>query len=1449
MGMLLCGRKEIEMKQEKIKMLAAFLALVLGMGTLATACGKRNEENNSTEVIQTEESGVSDTDDSGSGEGTETESEDMTAAPLPELKIPNGDIITHAASLQDGGDAHYADSIRSAAVIENQNMTLVHGLNGGAGSSNVKNLVTSITNKKGRAYIEDTMDAFVRTKDGKTYYASDWMTGSSMNIYRGGYYYQEVRVTDQGFGDSEAILKDAYEVDLGKFAALNEQVTSNGVNDGVYSFTVNALSDPAVENKKLSFSTKDYNALLLTVKTEQEYFGQIYVRLKGMGGYTNEMSKYFSLIPGDDYHTYIIRLDDLKSYDGTVSAIRLDMGRFIGEEIEIKSLKAINIDENTLPVRFDRGLHAYSDKLHGELHFVTTGETENWASYGMETAIAKETVAKLILKDKKGTHDSLSGVDFDSLEYVGFDIKGAGIFGYILAAEERSGKLTVEEKDGCYVIIQEMAPEKDKVAAKSHFYMGQRIYTDESHDFDAFLKEAEIERHPLADENFSVRYDRNDPSLYSSYVGYDALRGAYRLKINYTDFNAAYFNKQNQHYRAYTTVKGDALDREIYLYTAAEGGQLESAVILDEKDMMLPIPLQVIKNFEGDGEESIYLRDIGYSETYLPLLVEAGSSRTFSILNLYQNWGKFPLMQISWIQYSAPYYHLSTGVTETNCIAPMYGGNGSFQFVSDLKNGKVYEFHVVSSKSLYTLPDFRAMSQPMWENQPQHYSAAQISWLQYTDAKGNYSASEFISDRIDAYGPVYADIIIQYRSDDGRIDATYRHAEMPQTDENRTYYTLRYEIKEDISIKNFAEDFNILEINGRSVTYAKLGYLDADNQPQIVDANKSAEGRFHILGTEAPYFDIFGYPSQYGLCNYAVLIKSANIVLDGKAFDGNFIIEEWCEDHMNYTRLSLDLGEIILKKGDHIEIDLLLLPWGDYNDKNDDKVRAVREDSCLKPYQVDVQVGSPMEDGFIPSVLAENNKAEFTLSGGKNNCAVRVYGFDVLSAPAVYEKIDGKWVEYDLSSHNTPDKEGNAHYYDGYSVQYDRDGSFSYSFAVDMKDGKARSFKVEVSAFEDYPELETGEENGEPETEDRVELEEETKPQGKGAPVHYYSAQDIYLTADKALEGAISSARLIGADLAYGEDGVRYARLYGEAGSPEAFIVFESHVDALKSAPFLAFKYRTVTPGSYHESWLNSTSPLPKRSVKEGYKTDGQWHYYVVDATVAISEGVYDGKQLCYFRFDFLNVDQNIPVDAYVDLAYIGFFASEADAMKFEYGDAYKTAEELRDEKNAACVDPSSPYKLSDTVYGSIIDFVNGEKQDASANSKEGVYLVDFVGKAAADRVTLAGWTVVDGGVEKYVWSADGGKTWQDAELWLIGSIGSGAGTAHYNVVQKKIGAYSFSASSNLNSTYQHNGGGGLMANLSAYTGQTVNVVFAAVPKNAPDTICLITCVQHVKVK
>ena len=680
----------------------------------------------------------------------------------------------------------------------------------------------------------------------------------------------------------------------------------------------------------------------------------------------------------------------------------------------------------------DRTFHIYSDKVNLVQHLTTTGgEASGIAGYGQIYQLDASRVKSLIIQDANGTHTTLDGVDFATCEYVGFDMERAGVIGFILLPyEDNEGKLNVTLQDGVYTIEQHIENNVDKVyPIHSHLYFGMRMYTKADHDLEAFVKEAECERNPLTGLEITKRTDG------AAYVGYDALRGAYRFDVNGGDFSNNYYNAPNQVFTVNAAITADNLDRNIYVYTHTASGCLESAVIMDEDQTLIPIPLEVTKNFSGENEDSLYLPgDVSYGETFFPLSLKAGETKKFTVLNLYQNWGNYPLKQISSIQFVAPYYHLSTGVTETNCIAPSF----------------------VYGKDNWLLPDFRAMSAPLWASQPQHTAIGQLFVVRYDTADRVTANLENYHNDIDSYGPVYADVTMDYLAQDGAIHVSYRHVEMPQTDENRTYYSLRIDVLEDVSFKDFKSDFSLFCFNGRHPKFNKLGYLDENNQHQVLDlgiATAKTYDRFFKLGSEYPFFDYYE-PLAADAVNFALIVKDSHIIIDGQEFTNGFLMRDRYDGSLNFGDLTLDLGEVTLKAGDCICVDYILLPWGYVDSTSDQNVLNVRQDSCIDPYKVTAEVGSVIEDTYVPKVrVDENQTATFTYSGGDNNGVVRVYGLTGYQRPVIEELVNGEWVAYTDTTNRA---------YDGYMIYADEDGTYSVAFVINMTDAPAggRTFRV-----------------------------------------------------------------------------------------------------------------------------------------------------------------------------------------------------------------------------------------------------------------------------------------------------------------------------------------------------------------------------------------------------
>lgn len=936
------------------------------------------------------------------------------------------DSVKYAQAIKDGVQAGFIDGNRTGFEMSNLNMAITADL---TGKSNKQ--ISTLVNENGIPYLRNTMDIYAVMNEGSVFYGSESSVNGRVNIYRYGTYYYESHVLDTNFGQSYTVDESVKAYDL--FSKIRKpsghQIDNIESDENHISYTVTSSSDPYIHlTSALTVDTGKYNALQITMRAEEATGAQIYFAAGSKDGIDGSQMVSFVVYPGEEFFTYIVRLDGVEDYTGLLRHLRLDCGAAAGERVEITELKAVHVKGLPVPpLAVDRTLHTYSDKLNQVVNLVATEKITNLTAYGMKTEIEASRVQGTVVVDKNGEHrDTLDGIDWASVTCVGFDIDRAGVFGYIMTTHKDSGSLTVSLEDGVYVIDQCI----DAVAAYSKeqkLTFGHRVYTDSTHDFAGLLDAHDEEQHPLENVKVTAANDK------AKYLGYDPLRGAYGFDINGVDFNQAYYEYPDKHFTINAQIEGNRNDRTIYVYGHTVYGNLESAVVLDENKQLLPLAVQVCKNFKGENEEPLYDKgDMSYGEAYFPLSVKADETLNFSILHLYQNWGKYPLKQVSSIQFIAPYYHLSTGATETNCIAPYY----------------------VYGKDRWTLPDFRAMSAPLWAGQPQHTSAGRLYFLEYVTAAGEEVYSESTVDIVEAYGPVYADVLMSYVSDDGRIKVDYRHMEMPQTDENRTYYEIRMTVLEDIEIENFKDDFSIFSMDGRGVTYETVSYLGENNKPVIAEPElRGKRADYHKLGMESPFF-AYSYSSKSAdYVNMAVIIKDWDIVIGGQKYTDHLIFRDIGEGDLNNGTLTLDLEKVTMKAGDTISINLILLPWGSQETADTDisNVLQVRQDTCLDPFKADANVGEIIPDTYMPKIKAENNTAEFTVSGGHNNMVVRVYGFDGWEKPVIEEKVNGQWVTYDVASVNG---------YDGYMVFYDGDGTYSYAFVIPMENGTPRTFRV-----------------------------------------------------------------------------------------------------------------------------------------------------------------------------------------------------------------------------------------------------------------------------------------------------------------------------------------------------------------------------------------------------
>ncbi len=677
-------------------------------------------------------------------------------------------------------------------------------------------------------------------------------------------------------------------------------------------------------------------------------------------------------------------------------------------------------DMNSGRFKVDKGFHVFSDKLYAEYTLLADTAGKLPDSFGSEVKIPADSVASILVADKFGLHNSLDNVDPESVTFAAFDIAGAGVMGFIVPCDGSVKSLQVKKSGADYTVTMladlsgyDGINKYDETGGYENYKIcfGGRVYTDQTHSFDGIMQAAEEERNPL---QITIEDDNADAEV----IGYESLRGTYTIKLTGTSFQYAY-DRPDLRYFAKVKISGAADDRKIMFRTTCDiTGCLECGALLDENDLLMPVDVEVCKNFRGDGGDSKYsFNDYCYSDTFIPVYVEKNSETRFKVLNLYQNWGNYPLKQLSSIEFHISYYHLSTGTTESNCIAPYF----------------------VFDRDGWTLPDFRTASGNIWATQPQFNSVGILKFMTYRDKSvKNPVMSEFCGSRIDSYGPTYADVTNNYVSDCGSYTYSLRHIEFPQNDENRTYYTLNVEFNKDISFENFKRDFDLFYFDGRFVAFDKLGYLDENNKP--VNTSVSADTTYHTLGNEAPYFGFYKindttehWIDEAAGCNFALIIKSRDITVDGQKSDIPFALRESGNKDKTEGCLTLDAENVSFKKGDKIKLELILLPWGVGREDNDSTVLKVREDSVLKPLTAE----GAENGGYIPTAKAVNNTAEITVKGGRGNNVIRVDGFTSIKKPTVYRLADGEWEEYELSS---------VHGYDGYMIRTNPDNTYSISF-------------------------------------------------------------------------------------------------------------------------------------------------------------------------------------------------------------------------------------------------------------------------------------------------------------------------------------------------------------------------------------------------------------------
>lgn len=748
---------------------------------------------------------------------------------------------------------------------------------------------------------------------------------------------------------------------------------------------------------------------------------------KGSEYFVNSMDVYAR--KGEDY-VYG------RDYDGSVRINTNKLGYYYYEvNVRDYCFTKLGFDVNV-----EKTFHTYSDQLRTNFRAVSAGKTSIDA-LGFELKIDKSTIAGIEYSTGEKVYNSLDKdiISEKNIQYVGFHIFNVGVIGIIFPS---TSSVSITSNNRIISVKQETLIESKALSATEDVSVNNRIYNDETYNFEGLRAANKIEQTPYNATNFEVDTSRDD----AKFTGYDFARGVYTFHLNSNNFYNAFYNEPDKKFIEDITIHAKD-DRQVYIYIKTDSSN-EGACLIDKNGLQIPIPIELCKNFGHENEEPIYeAGDANYGLFIFPIIVETNKDFNFKLVSVMKNWGNYDVKQLSSISYSIGYYHMSTGVTETNCIAPYFTNN--LQTYEDFGFG-------------WFIPDFRGPSGERWYPDPQ-YNSVGITCIpsnNNTRIKATYQNSDIASS-----GTIYNDLGYSYVSDDNKYKFNLRHVEMAQNDESRTYYEMDFEMLQDATLKS--KDFSFFGFGGRNTIYDKYEYLDDKGEYVSIDASHDiGDTGFYPLNDGSCYLSVYEREDkEVENNNFGLAVKSYSLNGEKNSKLGLAMYTKFDKtaSHINTNYVSLTLKrDLALKKGDKIHLELILLPYGDEGktSENGDNIIKVYNDSVVNPLSVVPIAGEEKADTFVKTIKANDNKSEAVFLGGIDKTAedsvvyaVKFSDYTKLGKPSIYYK-DGAndYGEYKYSKEPLG--------YDGYQVNYEN-GKFTYSFNI-TKSSTNCTYKVEL---------------------------------------------------------------------------------------------------------------------------------------------------------------------------------------------------------------------------------------------------------------------------------------------------------------------------------------------------------------------------------------------------
>ena len=168
------------MKNRKISLLSCLLIIAMMLSAFA-ACSPAGHEDSSSSSKGTEQI-TENTSESGNNTETEIVEEETEEDTTPKLEGEYALLIENADRLKNTVTSYFTNAAREYYRVENKNMNFNYVL------TSAEDQLLTLTNKKGKTYVDSSMDVYIKMNTGKTYYASGSQSSATANLYRYGYY-------------------------------------------------------------------------------------------------------------------------------------------------------------------------------------------------------------------------------------------------------------------------------------------------------------------------------------------------------------------------------------------------------------------------------------------------------------------------------------------------------------------------------------------------------------------------------------------------------------------------------------------------------------------------------------------------------------------------------------------------------------------------------------------------------------------------------------------------------------------------------------------------------------------------------------------------------------------------------------------------------------------------------------------------------------------------------------------------------------------------------------------------------------------------------------------------------------------------------------------------------------------------------------------------------------